>query len=160
MLMLVPSTPCLHHAPACYWEESCGPSGPAAQLELCHLGMIRDDQGWYGRGSIDRILPSICQSWVYNAIYPLVKNTLWLWLTSPWEMMAHRNSNGLPISDFPWRTVSHNQMVYFFSQSHGISLSTTKPIHRWIFCTKFLVIIKIHQNPMDFPWRTVSHNQT
>ena len=32
------------------------------------------------------------------------------------------------------------------------------PIHRWIFCTKFLVIIKIHQNGWIFHGY-VSHNQ-
>ena len=42
----------------------------------------------------------------YSKIYPLaMTNSL------PWEM-AHRN-RGLPIKngDFPWRTVSHKQMV-------------------------------------------------
>ena len=65
----------------------------------------RNLRRWWSLGRSDHLRPFSLT----------LDGTLWLWLTSPWYRWPIE-IDGLPIKHgwiFPWRTVSHNQMVIF-----------------------------------------------
>ena len=83
---------------------------------------------------------------------PKTMGLAWLW------EMAHRNRwfTVLKHGDFPWRTVSHNQMISWGKLSSNQEWRANPAIRRWIFMnfhgfSSILYGLCFHICPMIFP---------